>query len=90
MRKIVVLEEAAEDIEQGRKFYDLQEIGVGDYFEDTILSDIESLGLFHGIHSKHFGFHRLLSESTTAKRPLPPRFLRFWIFAKIRFGFTRN
>ena len=62
MRKIVVLEEAAEDIEQGRKFYDLQEIGVGDYFEDTILSDIESLGLFHGIHSKHFGFHRLLSE----------------------------
>ena len=24
--------------------------------------DIESLGLFHGIHSKHFGFHRLLSE----------------------------
>ena len=62
MRKIVVLEEAVEDIEQGRKFYDLQENGVGDYFEDTILSDIESLGLFHGIHSKHFGFHRQLSE----------------------------
>jgi hypothetical protein len=62
MRRIVVLEEAAEDIERGRDFYDLQEIGVGDYFEDTILSDIESLGLFHGIHSKHFGFHRLLSE----------------------------
>ena len=55
MRKIVVLEEAAEDIERGREFYDLEEIGVGDYFEDTILSDIESLGLFHG-------FHRLLSE----------------------------
>ena len=62
MRRIVVLEEAAEDIERGREFYDLQEIGVGDYFEDTILSDIESLGLFHGIHAKHFGFHRLLSE----------------------------
>lgn len=61
MRKIVVLEEASEDIERGRKFYDLQEIGVGDYFEDNILPDIDSLGLFHGIHSKHFGFHRLLS-----------------------------
>ena len=60
MRSIVVLEEAAEDIERGREFYDLQEIGVGDYFEDTILSDIESLGLFHGIHAKHFGFHRML------------------------------
>jgi len=51
MRKIVVLEEAAEDIERGREFYELQEIGIGTYFEDTILSDIKSLGLFHGIHS---------------------------------------
>ncbi len=62
MRTIVVLEEAAEDIERGRKFYDQQEMGIGAYFEDTILSDIESLGLFHGIHSIHFGFHRMLSE----------------------------
>jgi hypothetical protein len=95
MRKIVVLEEAVEDIEQGRKFYDLQEIGVGDFFEDTILSDTESLGLFHGIHADILDSiacsrKDFRSESTTAKRPLPPRFLRFWIFAKIRFGFTRN
>ena len=62
MRRVVVLEEAAEDIECGREFYNLQEIGVGDYFEDTILSDIESLRLFHGIHSKHFGLHRILSK----------------------------
>ena len=59
MRRIVVLESAAEDIERGREFYDQQEIGLGAYFEDTILSDIESLGLFHGIHSIHFGFHQL-------------------------------
>jgi hypothetical protein len=62
MRRIVVLKEAAEDIERGREFYDQHEMGVGAYFEDTILSDIESLGLFNGIHSKHFGFHRLLSD----------------------------
>ena len=62
MRRIVVLEEAAEDIERGREFYEQHEMGVGAYFEDTILSDIDSLGLFNGIHSKHFGFHRLLSE----------------------------
>lgn len=61
MRRIAVLEEAAEDIERGHEFYDQQEMGIGAYFEDTILSDIESLSLFHGIHSKHFGFHRLLS-----------------------------
>ena len=62
MRKIVVLESAAGDIERGREFYDQQGMGVGAYFEDTILSDIESLSLFHGIHSMHFGFHRMLSE----------------------------
>jgi hypothetical protein len=62
MRQIVVLKEAAEDIERGREFYELQASGIGAYFEDTILSDIESLVLFHGIHSKQFGFHRLLSE----------------------------
>jgi hypothetical protein len=62
MRSIIVLEDAAEDIENGRCFYDLQEVGVGDYFVDTIVADIESLGLFHGIHSKHFGFHRMLSD----------------------------
>ncbi|MFZ4778410.1 MAG: type II toxin-antitoxin system RelE/ParE family toxin [Terrimicrobiaceae bacterium] len=62
MRKIAVLDEAAEDIERGRDFYDMQESGVGDYFADSIVADIECLGLFHGIHSKHFGFYRMLSE----------------------------
>jgi len=62
MRKVIVLEEAAGDIESGRDFYDLQEIGIGDYFADSIVADIERLGLFHGIHSKHFGFYRMLSE----------------------------
>jgi len=62
MRKIIVLEEAAEDIEHGRDFYDLQDFGVGDYFADSIVADIECLGLFHGIHSKHLGFFRMLSE----------------------------
>ncbi len=57
MRKIDVLEE---DIKCGREFYELQEIGIGVYFEETIISDVESLELIHGIHSKYFGLHRLL------------------------------
>lgn len=61
MRQVIVLEEAAEDIEDGRDFYDLQEVGVGEYFADSIVADIECLGLLHGIHSKHFGFYRMLS-----------------------------
>ncbi|MDB6028561.1 MAG: hypothetical protein JWM68_4784 [Verrucomicrobiales bacterium] len=62
MRKVVVLAEAAEDIEQARDFYDLQEEGIGDYCADSLVADIESLALYHGIHSRHFGFYRLLAN----------------------------
>jgi hypothetical protein len=59
---VVVLEEAADDIESGRRFYDSREPGVGDYFAESILSDLSSLALYAGIHSVHFGFHRMLSR----------------------------
>jgi len=32
------------------------------YFFDSLISDLESLWLCGGIHSIHFGFHRLLSR----------------------------
>jgi hypothetical protein len=62
MRQVVVLAEAVEDIEQAREFYDARESGVGDYCADSLLADIESLALYHGIHSRHFGFYRMLAE----------------------------
>ena len=62
MRKVVVLSEAAEDIERARKFYDDQEPGVGDYCADSLVADIESLVLYHGIHFRHHGFHRMLAD----------------------------
>ncbi len=62
MRTVVVLAEAAEDIEQARDFYDAQEFGIGDYFADSIVADVESLTLYHGIHSRHFGFYRTLAH----------------------------
>jgi hypothetical protein len=61
MRKVVVLAEAASDIEQARDFYDMLEPGIGDYCADSLLADIESLVLYHGIHSKHIGLHRMLA-----------------------------
>ena len=39
---VVVLEDAAEDIELGRRFYESCEAGVGDYFTESILSDLDS------------------------------------------------
>jgi hypothetical protein len=62
MRRIVTLAEAAEDIEAARDFYDAQQPGVGDYCADSLVADIESLALYHGIHRQQFGFHRMLAN----------------------------
>ena len=62
IKNLVVLDEAAEDIEIGRKFYQEKEYGIGDCFTDCVVSDLESLWLYAGIHTKHFGFHRMLCK----------------------------
>ena len=59
---IVVLEEAADDLVAGRDFYDQQEPGVGQYFWDSLISDIESLTIYAGVHQRYFGLFRLLSK----------------------------
>lgn len=60
--RIQILSSAVEDLDVARNFYDLQESGVGDYFQDCLFSDIESLVLYGGMHRKVFGYHRLLSK----------------------------
>jgi hypothetical protein len=62
MRRVVVLAEAAEDLEEARRFYDAREAGVGDYCVTSLLADIESLTLFHGIHRQQYGCFRLLAS----------------------------
>ena len=62
MRRIVVLAEAAEDFEEARRFYDAREAGVGDYFVTSLLADIESLALYHGIHRQQYGCFRMLAS----------------------------
>jgi plasmid stabilization system protein ParE len=60
--RILILPSARDDLSEGFKFYERQEAGVGDYFLESLFSDIESLRLYAGIHPKKFGFHRLLSK----------------------------
>ena len=62
MKRVIILADAAEDIEAARDFYETQELGVGEYCVDSLLADIESLGLFGGIHPQHFEFHRMLAS----------------------------
>jgi hypothetical protein len=58
--KIRLLTSACNDLAAGRKFYERQ--GVGDYFLDSLFSDVDSLMLYAGIHRRVFGFHRMLSK----------------------------
>ena len=60
--KVRVLRPALEDLAAGRRFYRHQEQGVGDYFFDSLFSEIDSLVLYAGIHPLRFGFHRLLAK----------------------------
>ena len=62
IRGVTVLDEAVEDMEAGREFYDAREYGIGDYFTDCLLSDIESLKIYAGIHNKCFSYCRMLSK----------------------------
>ena len=59
---VIILLEAKEDVEFGRQFYEDREAGVGQYFIDCILSDLDSLKFHAGIHREVYGFHRLLSK----------------------------
>ena len=61
--EIIYLEEVESDLQDGRAFYDEQQTGIGDYFVDSIIADAESLWLYAGTHSKHFGFFRLLGKT---------------------------
>nr|VFJ49596.1 MAG: hypothetical protein BECKFW1821A_GA0114235_102341 [Candidatus Kentron sp. FW]VFJ56582.1 MAG: hypothetical protein BECKFW1821B_GA0114236_102837 [Candidatus Kentron sp. FW]VFJ69779.1 MAG: hypothetical protein BECKFW1821C_GA0114237_10202 [Candidatus Kentron sp. FW] len=60
--RIKILSSAAEDLHAGRLFYEDQGEGLGEYFFDSVFSDIDSLVLYAGIHPKTFGYHRLLAK----------------------------
>jgi len=62
IKEVVVSKEAVEDLEEGRVFYERRQAGIGDYFWDSLLSDMESLSIFAGVHSKQHGLFRMLSK----------------------------
>lgn len=61
--KIAILPSARRDLDDGCNFYERQGEGLGDYFQQTLLSDIDSLRLYAGIHLKVFGLFRALSKA---------------------------
>jgi len=61
--RIKILSSASQDLVDGYWFYEKQSQGIGEYFLDTLFSDIDSLIISAGIHPTHFEkYHRLLSK----------------------------
>lgn len=59
---IRILPEAERDLEIGADFYESQRKGLGQYFNDSLMSDIESLRLYAGIHQRQYGLFRCISK----------------------------
>lgn len=62
VKNIQILSDAEKDLEAGRAFYETQGYEIGIYFWDSLLSDIESLVIYAGVHCKEHGFYRMLSK----------------------------
>lgn len=61
--KIRILSAAQQDLLGGFRFYEAQQHGLGAYFLDTLIADIDSLQLFAGIHPVVAGgYQRLLAK----------------------------
>ena len=60
--RIELLNEAEADLLAGFEFYEQREPGLGQYFLDSLIADIDSLAFYAGLHGQHFGFYRLLAK----------------------------
>jgi plasmid stabilization system protein ParE len=61
--KIEILDSAKRDLIDGFHFYEEQGAGLGSYFLTNLYTDIESLRIYCGIHSKPYkDYHRLLAK----------------------------
>ncbi len=60
--KVKLLSTALEDLYEARIFYERQGEGLGEYFFDSLFSDIDSLIFYAGIHQKIFGYYRMLAK----------------------------
>jgi hypothetical protein len=60
LKNVIVLADATHDLEQARRFYEEQEADLGAYCVSSVLADLDLLSSISGIHSRHFGYHRMI------------------------------
>ncbi len=56
------MKEVADDLNDGKAFYEQRESGIGEYFWDSLFADIESLVIHAGVHVRQHGLYRMLSK----------------------------
>ncbi len=62
--RIRILASGRRDLDEGCRFYESQDIGLGDYFLSSIKADIEGLRITAGIHPViHKNYHRSLCKT---------------------------
>jgi plasmid stabilization system protein ParE len=59
---LFLTELAQKDIYDSEKFYEDQSPNLGVYFYDSLISDLDALKFYAGIHQKYFGFHRMITK----------------------------
>jgi len=59
---VITTEFALDDLELGRIFYEKQAPHLGDYFFDSLVTDIESLQFYAGMHMQEYGYYKILSK----------------------------
>ncbi len=62
IKDILVIKEAINDLNDGKIFYSKEKNGVGDYFWDSLIADIESLIIYAGVHKKKYGFYQMFAK----------------------------
>ena len=60
--KIEILPEARDDLIAGFRFYECHASGLGKYFRESILKDVDALASHGGVYAKVFGYHRSLTK----------------------------
>jgi hypothetical protein len=62
IKDVLVLKEVIDDLNDGKIFYDRIYEGVGSYFWDSLVADIESLIIYGGTHLKTRNYYRMLAR----------------------------
>lgn len=56
-RKVRLTDEAVADIDSATLFYEKLIAGLGQYFFDSVITDLDALGFFGGIHQQTLGYY---------------------------------